>query len=233
MTDSTQLRLEQDGERWQLVGSQAGRFGLVNDYLGYLADRNYSPRTGRAYGYDLLAFCRWPLGEDLVLEAVTTESLLHYLRSCREASVPGRPGVVSLSGVRADRYAPSTINHRLAAVTGLFTFRAMREPGLANPVPKGTQARRVDAAERNGLLGHLAVRPNPRAALRLREPRRLTRALDRCETTELLGSLRTWRDRAIAGLMLFCGLRSCEILALNVSDVDTTAALGSAAITAR
>jgi len=221
MTDSTLLRLEQDGERWQLVGSQAGRFELVNDYLGYLADRNYSPRTGRAYGYDLLAFCRWLLSEGLVLEAVTTESLLHYLRSCREASVPGRPGnVVSLSGVRADRYAPSTINHRLAAVTGLFTFQSMREPGLANPVPKGREARRVTAAERNGLLGHLAVRPKPRSALRLREPRRLPRALDRRETTDLLGSLRTWRDRAIAGLMLFCGLRSCEVLALNVADVD-------------
>jgi len=58
--------------------------------------------TGRAYGYDLLAFCRWLLGEDLALEAVTTEVLLDYLRACREASVPGRPrNVVSLSGVRA------------------------------------------------------------------------------------------------------------------------------------
>lgn len=31
---------------------------LVDEYLGYLADRNYSPRTLRAYD-DLLAFCRW------------------------------------------------------------------------------------------------------------------------------------------------------------------------------
>src|SRR5664280_1510084 len=53
MTDSTQLRFEQDGERWQLTGTDARRFELVNDYLGYLADRNYSPRPGRAYGYDL------------------------------------------------------------------------------------------------------------------------------------------------------------------------------------
>jgi integrase len=46
---------------------------------------------------------------------------------------------------------------------------------------------------------------------------------DRAETTRLLGSLRTWRDRAIAGLMLFCGLRSCEVLALNIADVDVGA----------
>ena len=189
--------------------------------LGLLADRNYSPRTGRSYGYDLLAFCRWLCEEGLTLEAVTTESLLGYLRACREAAVPDRPSnVVSLLGVRADRYAPTTINHRLAAVTGLFAFRTMRDPTAANPVPKGREARRVTAAERNGLLGHLATRPKQRSALRLREPRRLPRALDRRETTDLLGSLRTWRDRAIAGLMLFSGLRSCEVLALDVTDVD-------------
>ncbi len=72
MTDGARLRLERDGERWQLVGSGAGGVGLVNDYLGYLADRNYSPRTGRAYGYDLLAFCRWLLERDVTLDAVTT-----------------------------------------------------------------------------------------------------------------------------------------------------------------
>lgn len=221
MTESTQLRLEQDGERWHLTGTGAEGFVLVSDYLGYLADRNYSPRTGRAYGYDLLAFCRWLLTEGMALDAVTTEVLLDYLRACREASVPGRPNnVVSLSGVRADRYAPTTINHRLAAVTGLFVFRTMRDPTTTNPVPKGREARHVTSQERTGLLGHLATRPKARSALRLREPKRLPRALDRRETTDLLGSLRTWRDRAIAGLMLFSGLRSCEVLALDVTDVD-------------
>jgi len=56
----TGLRLDQhpDGV-WQLAGHDASGLGLVNDYLRYLADRNYSPRTVRAYGFDLLAFCRW------------------------------------------------------------------------------------------------------------------------------------------------------------------------------
>jgi integrase/recombinase XerD len=221
MTEGPQLRLEQVGERWRLVGTEADRFELVNEYLAYLADRNYSPRTARAYGYDLLAFCRWLESTGLAVEAVTTEVLFDYLRACREASVPGRPhNVVSLSGIRADRYAPSTINHRLVAVGGLFAFRTMREPAMPNPVPKGREARRATSAERNGLLGHLATRPKQRSALRLREPKRLPRALDRRETTDLLGSLRTWRDRAIAGLMLFSGLRSCEVLALEVTDVD-------------
>ena len=37
---------------------------------------------------------------------------------------------------------------------------------------------------------------------------------------ELLASVLTWRDRAIAGLLLYCGLRSAEVLGLDVVDVD-------------
>jgi site-specific recombinase XerD len=48
----------------------------------------------------------------------------------------------------------------------------------------------------------------------------LPRALEPEEATALLESLRSWRDRAIAGLMLFSGLRSAEVLALGVADVD-------------
>lgn len=119
------MRLEQaDGGVWRLAGGDAARFGLVNDYLGYLADRNYSPRTVRAYGFDLLALCRWLVEQGVDLDAVTTEVLLDFLRTCREAKVPGRPSgnVVSMSGQPLDRYAAATINHRLAAISGCSRF---------------------------------------------------------------------------------------------------------------
>lgn len=221
MSGDGSLRLVKGSAGWRLVGGPGESLELINDYLGYLADRNFSPQTVRAYGYGLLAFARWLDGEGIGVSAVTTDTLLGFLRACREASVPGRPAgnVVSLSGQRLDRYAPTTINHRLAAITGLFAFRSMREPSAINPVPSGREARRAAVGERNGLLAHL-VRPKRRSALRLREPRRLPRALDRRETAELLGSLRTWRDKAMAGLMLFCGLRAGEVLALRVADVD-------------
>lgn len=221
MTDQHDLRLEVGTEvPWVLSGSGAGKYLLVNDYLGYLADRNYSPRTLRAYGYDLLAFCRWRDSVDIGLGSVTTDTVLDFMRYCRQTPIVGRPAnVVSMTGRRLDRYSSTTINHRLAALTGLFTFRALREPDLRNPIPTGREARRVSAEERNGLLGHL-VRPKRRSALRLREPRRLPRALDRRETTDLLSSLRTWRDRSLAGLMLLSGLRSGELLTLDVTDID-------------
>jgi len=69
------------------------------------------------------------------------------------------------------------------------------------------------------LLAHLN-RPRARSRLRVREPQWLTRGLDRAETAALLGSFRTDRARAIAGLMLFSGLRSAQVLGLAVADLD-------------
>jgi integrase/recombinase XerD len=217
------LRVVLEDKQWQLVSERTSDVvTLVNDYLGYLADRNYSPQTVRTYAFSLLAFCRWLSSEDIELDVVTTEVLLDYLRACRQARVVGRPGpnVVRMDGRRADAYRPSTINLRLAAIEGLFAFRCMRDPDAKNPVPKGKEARRPSAGERAGMLSHIARRPRQRSPFRLREPRTLPRSLDRHEVVALVESLRSFRDRAIAGLMVFCGLRAGEVLALEVKDVD-------------
>ncbi|MCL6554159.1 MAG: tyrosine-type recombinase/integrase [Firmicutes bacterium] len=221
MASEQTLRAEERDGRWWLVGETAARWTLVNEFLGYLADRHYSPRTVRAYAFDLLALCRWLDGEGIGLDEVSTDVLLRFLTFCRTAKHPGRPGgnVYSIVDGRNSGYSPATINRRLAAISALFGFRQMRDPAAPNPVPRRREARRVAAGERGGLLGHLA-KPRPRSALRVREPRRLPRGLDRAEVRALVASFHSDRDRAIAGLMLFSGLRSAEVLSLCVSDVD-------------
>jgi site-specific recombinase XerD len=221
MGDVRALSVIERGGRWCLSGPRASRFALVDEFLGYLVDRNYSPRTVRAYAFDLLAFCRWLDAEALDMTAVDTDVLLRFLTHCATATHPGRPGgnVYSIVDGRNAGYSPATINRRLAAISAMFAFRQMREPDAPNPVPRGRESRRAARGERTGLLAHVA-KPKARSRLRVRQPRRLPRGLDRREASALLGSFRTWRDRAIAGLMLFSGLRSAEVLGLQVPDVD-------------
>jgi site-specific recombinase XerD len=215
------LRLRRCENGWTLEGCGAERFAWVNDYLGYLVDRAYSPHTVEGYAFDLLAFTRWLVSEGIEMEEVTTDAIVRFLAACRTAPVRGRRGgnVYSIRDGRNVGFAATTVNRRLAAISGLFGYREMLDPNQRNPMPRGREARRRSAGERSGELAHLG-RPRQRSRLRLREPRRLPRALDRDELRALIGSFRTDRDRAIAGLMLFSGLRSAEVLGLAVRDVD-------------
>ncbi|MCW2295475.1 site-specific integrase [Rhodococcus erythropolis] len=150
-----------------------------------------SRRSMRAYGYDLLAIGRLLDSENSNLESVTAETVLDFIRHCQQTPIPDCPAnALSTIGQRLDPYSAAAINHRLAALTELFTLRTLREPNLRNPIPSGHEARRDSVEERSGLLAHL-VRPKRRSTLRLREPRRLLRALNRRETADLLSSLRT------------------------------------------
>jgi len=216
-----QLRVERHDGQWVLAGACFDGLELANDFLGYLTARNYSPLTVRAYAFDLLHFSRWLVSEGICLDAVDTDVLLRYLVACRTQVLAHQHGenVFSIRDGRNVGYSPRTVNRRLAALSGLFTFREMRDPSAGNPMPRGRQAGRTARGQRSGLLGHLAV-PAPRSALRVREPRRLPRSLAREEIAGLLASFHSVRDQAIAGLMLFSGLRSCEVRALAVNDVD-------------
>ena len=57
MPDADSLKVAGDGERWRIQGQgDAAGLQLCNGYLGYLADRRYSPASVRAYAFDLLHF---------------------------------------------------------------------------------------------------------------------------------------------------------------------------------
>ncbi len=95
-------------------------------------------------------------------------------------------------------------------MSGLFNYLvALGDAGVAaNPVPRGTMARRPAAqAARWGTP-------------LIRTPRTLPRVLSPVEVDAFLAVLRTRRDRAMAEAMLLGGLRRCEVLGLRLRDLN-------------
>jgi integrase/recombinase XerD len=89
-------------------------------------------------------------------------------------------------------------------------------------MPSGRRHLEPGRARRFGAgrdLAHLRPFRHRGEKLRVKAPRRLVVPLKAEEVRDFLGSLRTWRDLSLVGLMLQSGLRSGEIIALAVEDV--------------
>jgi len=175
----------------------------VNRFLDALATRGLSGRTVRSYGYDLLHLCKWLSARSLSVEALCECHLLQYIRYQRHKT--GRAA------------APATINHRLHTVRAFYRFLV----GHDIPAGQGTSRPRASIiGNRSGFLAHLGQGRRPaHTALRVKVPRKLIYPLTNRQAAALVDSFRTFRDRAIAGLMLLCGLRSCEVVALTEEDL--------------
>ena len=108
---------------------------------------------------------------------------------------------------------PQTVNHRLGVVRCLFRFHYGRE------IPAGDShfQRRYT---RRSPLGYGRPRRVVAVSLRLRQPRRVIVPLTSEQVAKFWDSFRTCRDLALVGLMLLDGLRSCEVLTLQLEDLQ-------------
>jgi integrase len=134
---------------------------------------------------------------DAVTEkALTENALLDYIRF--QTNQHPRP-------------AATSINHRVA-----IAERALRRefPQAQPPFAPGFQY----GYRQPSLLG--CGRPRPALSrMRVRTPKRAVVPLSVDEVARFWASFHTSRDLAIVGLMLFDGLRSCEVIALDYEDV--------------
>jgi len=180
---------------WAVDGVPQLGHGLLDDYLRFVAARA-RPNTVSAQAYDLKVFFTVVAKEPA---EVTTADVLGFIEAQR---VPRRGNVVRLVDGEAG-LAASTIKRRLATLSGLFGYLNALGLVAGNPVPRGLATRR----------------PGRRGVPLIRAPRLLPRVLTPPEATALLAALRTFRDRAMAELMLLAGLRRCEVLGLALADV--------------
>jgi integrase/recombinase XerD len=167
----------------------------ANEFLDLLHIRGLSPRSLRAYGYDLLHFARW-WAPDRPLTELNESTLLDYVRY--QLNQEPKP-------------TPQTINHRLTVLRSLYRFHF-----------------RCEIPSRSRFLQHAYTTRSPlgygrrrtrMASLRLKEPHRTVVPLSAEQVAQFWRSFRTFRDLSLVALMLLNGLRSREILQLQLEDL--------------
>src|SRR6266571_2123187 len=183
---------------YRLLDEQGQEITWANAFLDGQRIRQLSLRSLRAYAYDLLHFARWFQDPPRPLSGITESTLLDYVRHQLE---------------QEPKPAPQTVNHRLGVVHCLYRFHCGCE------IPAG-QSHFQRAYTTRSPLGYGRPRRAVAMGLRLRQPRRVVVPLSADEVAKFWRSFRTFRDLTLIGLMLLDGLRSCEVLALQLEDLQ-------------
>jgi integrase/recombinase XerD len=187
---------------YRVVEAGGGEIAWANRFLDMQRVRGLNEFSLRYYGHLLLHFIRWWDGQPGVevmrmdAPAFTESTLIDYVRAQRE-ELPKR--------------SPETINSRSAMLRRLFRFYFQVE------MPHGPyRLQRMWGMPPGGYRrGRRAVA----ADLRLKTPPRVIEPLSVEQVQRFWSSFRTARDIAVVGLLLLNGLRSCEVLALELEDL--------------
>ena len=205
------VRVVRSGGGYRLAGDDVAA-GLVNRFLGHLGVRGFSPATVRAYAFDLANFLAFLTEHDLNADEVRPADLFSYLDWQRRGGAQ--------RGRRSGLVAASTMNRRVSTVRSWFEFLVTTEELGENPVPKVRRSSGL-RTPRRGMLGHVARLLGRSDGGRLvSQPDRLPESLDPDDVGVFLADLNTHRDRAIVLAMVLGGLRSAEVRALRLADVD-------------
>lgn len=184
----------------QVVDERGESLCEANRFLHSLGIRGLSPNTVRAYAFDLVCIYRW------------LETIGKSLLDLRE------PDLVEFIAYQKDRGAkPRSINRQLNTCRLAYRFWADEEMKSGPQV--NTASPHYRGAGRDSELGLQKRRRRHRLVLCVKIGRTLVEPLTVDEVRRFIASLKRYRDLAIVHLMLLCGLRSQEILNLDLDDV--------------
>jgi integrase/recombinase XerD len=183
---------------YRLLDGTGSPVRIINEFLDAQAIRSLSPRSLRAYGFDLLNFATWWAArrKRSSLQSLTQSHLLEYVR--HQLTLKPRP-------------TAQTVNHRLTVLRCLYRFHS------GSDIP-WSRSSVVTSYKTQNPLGY--GRPTHGVTgLKLKQTRRVVIPLSAEEVLRFWKSFRTYRDISIVTLMLADGLRSREVLALHCSDL--------------
>jgi len=184
---------------YRLLDEQGSEINWANSFLDAQHLRRLSLRSLRAYAYDLLHFARWsqhPLAE------LTESTLRDYVRYQLDQKPQPKP---------------PTVNHRLTVLHCLYRFHQGGE------IPSGP-AHFQRLCPTRSALGYGRPGCATVSRLRLRQPQHVILPLTLQQVEQFWDSFHSHRDIALVGLLVLDGLRSAEVLALQLVDFQPASA---------
>ena len=186
---------------FRVVAQPEGReVDWINRFLDQCAVRGLAWHTLRGYAFALTHFIRWwaerHATDAVTEEALTGSSLQDYMYF--QAGQQPRPSA-------------HTINRQVWVAQSALRCQF---PDAMPPAAPGSRQLHWRQSKR----GYGRSGPAP-SRLRVKVPKRVVTPLSIDDVSRFWNSFRTCRDLAIVGMMLLQGLRSCEVLALDLEDL--------------
>jgi site-specific recombinase XerD len=183
---------------YRVVEQDRGEVAWANRFLDAQRVRGLNELSLRAYALQLLHFIRWWAQQavDVMqpeLPRFSEATLIDYVRYQRD---------------EFPRLTPETINNRSYILRRLFRFYFQEEMPYA-----------PCRLQRPWLGGRYRTQNRAAMDLRLQVSPRVIEPLSVEQVQRFWRSFRSARDIAMVGLMLLNGLRSCEVLGLELEDL--------------
>jgi len=188
-------RFDSDNGTFRLYDQAGGELAETNEFLSALHARGLSAHTLRAYGYDLVVLYRWLANENKSLQQLRTDDLTSFIVAQRQAGA-----------------SPRTVNRRLSTCYLVYRYWTGEELTGARISLPGAHYR---GRGRDRHLGLHQLSRQARRKLRVKTPHTIVEPLTAEQVRAFVRSLRRYRDLTIVYLMLFCGLRSREVLEIR------------------
>jgi integrase len=205
-------------ESWTVLGDGGGPVAPIERYLAYLTDIERSPNTVKAYAHDLKDWFVFLDARSLDWREARLEDLGEFVAWLRLPPA-GRAGAVLMLPSAEHHCAAGTVNRKLAAISGLYTFHARHGVELGDLVTELHPGRRRRSGWKPFLYHLSSGQPERRRTIKLRTPRKHPTILTAGQVQAILDACIHLRDRLLWALLWDTGIRIGEALGLRHEDV--------------
>lgn len=205
-------------ESWTVLASSGGPVEPIERYLAYLTDIERSPNTIKAYAHDLKDWFGFLDVRALDWREVRLEDLGEFVAWLR-LPPGGRAGGVSMLPSAEHHCSAATVNRKLSAISGLYTFHARHGVDLGDLVTELQPAGRRRSGWKPFLYHLSSGQPERRRVLKLKAVRKQPTIITAKQMQAILDACGHLRDRFLWALLWDTGIRIGEALGLRHEDL--------------